>query len=114
MDRSLKAALLSGLVFPGVGQLFLGLRLRGLLFLLPAAAASAYFLARVWGLALAISDDIVAGRVGLDVVDISARIHAQAASSADSMNWAAAIMIGCWVASTADAWYAGRNRGSVR
>lgn len=109
MHRSLKAALLSGLVFPGVGQLFLGLRLRALLFLLPAAAGTAAFLAQVWRLASTIADEIVAGRIGLDVLAISARIDAELAASPASLNWAAAVMIVSWLASTADAWYAGRR-----
>ncbi|WP_256079376.1 hypothetical protein [Massilia sp. YIM B04103] len=45
MPESIKAALLSGLVFPGLGQLiFLKRRARGCLFLLPTIAATIYLL----------------------------------------------------------------------
>lgn len=109
MDRSVKAALLSGLVFPGVGQLFLGLRLRGWLFLLPAAAAAIFFVSRVWAVALQVSEDILAARIAPDLPALVARVHEQAAGSSGPMNWAAGVMIVCWVASTADAWFAGRR-----
>ncbi|WP_150118963.1 hypothetical protein [Massilia sp. NR 4-1] len=45
MPESIKAALLSGLIFPGLGQLvFLKRRARGCLFLLPTVAATFYLL----------------------------------------------------------------------
>ncbi|UMR29822.1 hypothetical protein MJ904_22735 [Massilia sp. MB5] len=45
MPESIKAALLSGLIFPGLGQLvFLKRRARGCLFLLPTLAATFYLL----------------------------------------------------------------------
>lgn len=111
MDRSVKAALLSGLVFPGVGQMFLGLWLRGLLFLLPAGAAAGYFVTRVWTLAMAINADIASGRMPFDPLIVAQRVHEQSATSTGAMNWAALVMIVCWLASTADAWFAGKRRG---
>ncbi|MBB3120895.1 hypothetical protein [Pseudoduganella violacea] len=45
MPESIKAALLSGLIFPGLGQLvFLKRRARGCLFLLPTVASTVYLL----------------------------------------------------------------------
>lgn len=49
MPDSIKAALLSGLIFPGLGQLvFLRRRARGSLFLLPALAATLYLIYAVY------------------------------------------------------------------
>lgn len=109
MDRSSKAALLSALVFPGVGQWYLRRRLRALLFALPALAGAWVFGSHVWALAMSISDQIAAGQVGLDPLDIAARIHQQAAASTGATNLAAGVMIACWVAATIDAWLLGRQ-----
>jgi len=109
MDRSSKAALLSALVFPGVGQWYLGRRLRALLFAVPALAAVWVFLSHAWALAMAINQEIAAGRIGLDPLDIAQRIHQQAASSTGVTDIAAALMIACWAGSAIDAFLLGRK-----
>lgn len=104
MDRTpLQAALLSGLVFPGVGQWYLGRRVRALLFLVPAAGAAWYFGSRVWGLVELINADIAAGRMGFDPLAIAERVHQQAGASTEMMNYAALTMLACWIGSIADA-----------
>ena len=108
MERSVRAALLSALVFPGAGQLYLRLRIRALLFIVPALGAVAVFLAQVWDLVNLISAEIAAGQVGLDPVAIAQRVELQAGSSGGSMDAAVMLMIGCWVVSTVDAWRQGR------
>ncbi len=109
MDRSVKAALLSALVFPGAGQLYLQRRARALLFMLPAAGAAGYFLSCVWDLVNLISAEIAAGTTGLDPSAIARRVEAQAGSSGAYMEAAVIVMIVCWGASTADAWWQGRK-----
>jgi hypothetical protein len=103
MDRFVKAALLSGLVFPGVGQWYLGRRLRALLFIVPAAAAAWYFASRAWSLVEQIEAEVLSGRVGLDPIAIAERVHQQSAGSTAMMNWAALAMLACWIGSVADA-----------
>lgn len=103
MDRSVKAALLSALVFPGAGQYYLGRRLRAIAFGLPALLAAAYVLRSVWGLAVMISAEIESGRVELDPFALAERIHQQGAGHYGSLNLAGLIMLGCWLASIAEA-----------
>ena len=112
MERSVKAALLSALVFPGAGQLYLRLRARALLFIVPALGAVGYFLAQVWDLVNLISAEIVAGRVGLDPVAIAQRVELQAGPAGGLMDAAVIVMIVCWVASTVDAYLQGRRQPS--
>ena len=109
MDRSSKAALLSALVFPGVGQWYLGRHLRALLFAVPAVAAAWVFLSHAWVLAMSINQEIVAGRIGFEPLEIAQRIHQQAATSTGATDLAAALMIVCWAGSAIDAYLLGRK-----
>ena len=103
MNRSVKAALLSALVFPGAGQWYLGRRLRALAFAVPTLVAAGYVLNSIWDLAIRISAEIESGRIGLDPLALAERIHQQGAGNMGSLNLAALVMLGCWIASTAEA-----------
>jgi hypothetical protein len=81
MTTSIKAALLSALVFPGSGHFFLKKHVRGII-LTSATIASLYFL--ISGLvekALNIADKIQRGEVLLDVAAITELVSAQPAGS---------------------------------
>ena len=112
MDRSVKAAMLSGLVFPGLGQLFLKRPLRALAFLAPALAAAVYFSSAVMGPLFAMADEIVSGSMTLDPFLIQQRVE-QSHIDTGMMNFAALVMVVAWVASTIDAWLLGRAQGPV-
>lgn len=108
MDRSLRAALLSALVFPGAGQLYLGRRARGCLFMLPALAAAGYVLAQVFERTSALLDDINSGRLAFDPVLIAARLEQQGQDGAPLTTVAVAVMLACWAVSALDAYRTGR------
>jgi hypothetical protein len=101
MKRKSVAAVLSAVVFPGCGQMYLGQKKRGLLFLAPVVVAVVVVLRFAAQQASAMADDLAAGRLGLDPIAISARLHAQPIPA--SVNVAAAVFIACWVASVIDA-----------
>ena len=107
MDRSAKAALLSGLVFPGVGQLFLKRPLRALVFLAPALIAAVYFSSAVLEPVFAIANDITSGAMAFDPFLIQQRVE-QSRIDSGAMNIAALVMILAWGASIIDAWMVGR------
>ncbi len=107
MDRSVKAALLSALVFPGVGQLFLKRPGRAMVFLVPALAAGAYFANSIMGPVMAIALEISTGQMPFDPWLIQARVEQTRIDTA-SMNGAALVLIVAWVAATLDAWLLGR------
>ncbi|MFL6657493.1 MAG: hypothetical protein ACJ8GW_05435 [Massilia sp.] len=107
MQRPLKAALLSALVFPGVGQLYLGRRLPGALFVLGTLASVAYVvrtLATQFGPLL---DEVQSGRMEPDALLILEKVHAISEQGASGANTGIMLMIALWLASTVHAWMAG-------
>lgn len=106
MDRSTKAALLSALVFPGAGQLFLKCHLRALLFFTPAAGAALYFSAAVMQPLLVIAREITTGAMPFDPFLIQQRVE-QSRIDSLAMNMAALVMLTTWICATIDAWIVG-------
>jgi hypothetical protein len=84
MKRSSKAALLSGLVFPGVGHMVLKHYLRGSALMLSALVALSVILTRVVQQALTIADRIYSGDIPVDVSAI-AEIVSNSTGRADSL-----------------------------
>ncbi|MEJ7808707.1 MAG: hypothetical protein WKG03_22650 [Telluria sp.] len=106
MHRSVKAAVLSGLVFPGAGQLFLKRPLRALVFMVPALLAAIYFSSAVLDPLLAIAHEITSGTMAFDSFLIQQRVE-QSRIDTGMMNIAALVMLLAWIASTIDAWMLG-------
>ena len=109
MKPSIKAALISGLIFPGLGHLALRRGLRGCLFMVPAAIALFYLLARVLELASQLLAELNAGTLALDPVLILERVHASGIDNPTSST-AALVCLLCWVGAVADALWLGRSR----
>lgn len=109
MHRSVTAALLSGLVFPGTGQIYLGRRRRGWLFVLLALAAVLYLATQVMPPVLAIADEIASGTLALDPAAIALRLEQRGQAANPLHTLAALVMLLCWIASTIDAWWLGRK-----
>lgn len=111
MKASIKAALVSALIFPGLGHLVLRRAARGCLFIVPAAAAVLYLLRSVMQLADRIGADINSGALALDPVAILERVHASGVDNAGA-NLAGAVCIACWLGSIADALWLGRRQAN--
>ena len=108
MNRSVKAALLSALVFPGAGQVFLKRGARACLFVLPTIAAITVFVNDALTQATLIADQILAGTAPLDPVALAVRLEQGSGDSA--LGTAAAIvMLVCWIGATVDAYLLGRT-----
>ena len=110
MSRSVSAALLSALVFPGAGQLYLRRRARACLFAIPAAACAYYFVSQMLARVMPMVDQISNGTMALDPVAIAAQLEQHGGSA--RMDIALAIMVLCWVASIVDAWWCGRSNAA--
>ncbi len=108
MERSIKAALLSALVFPGVGHFFLGRRRRAWLFLLPAAVAGAYMASQVFARANAIVDQVLSGAIAPDLDLIMARVSAAPGDEGALLNVAVCVLLACWAAAIVDSFLIGR------
>jgi TM2 domain-containing membrane protein YozV len=111
MNRAVSAALLSALVFPGVGQLYLKRRRRGWLFVLVALVAVVVFMAPILDLVLRISDEVAAGTLPYDPIAIAMRLEDQRRPASALQSLAPLVMVASWIASTVDAWLLGRKTG---
>jgi hypothetical protein len=108
MKSTTKAALVSALIFPGLGHLVLKRPLRGCLFVVPALLAIGFLLRTTLELANTLVGEINSGKLALDPIDIIARIHASGVDS-PSTNAASLVILLCWVGSVADAYWLGRR-----
>ena len=109
MDRSLIAALMSGLIFPGAGQIYLKRHLRGLCFIVPALAGAAYFVKQVLARAMPLVEQVMNGTLAPDPLRIAAELERQGSAAGTATDLAAALMLACWIASIIDAWLLGRR-----
>lgn len=104
MKASIRAALLSGLVFPGLGQFSLRRPKRALAFLAPALAAVLYLGGQVLAQANAIVAKIQDGSMDLDVQRIADMVAAAPPGADETwMTVASAVCIICWAGSVLDA-----------
>jgi hypothetical protein len=101
MKSKFVAALLSGLVFPGVGQYYLKRRGRALLFLAPAAIGGLLYFSHSLAQANAVVDQVMAGKVALDPAAISARL--EAAPMPLSVTISGIVFLVSWVGSILEA-----------
>jgi hypothetical protein len=108
MKKSLKGALLSGLVFPGAGQLWLKCYLRGAALIVVVSAAMAVVVKNASQQAFAILEHMESEG---GVIDIGAILNsAQRASDDAVIKAASALMVLCWVIGIIDAYLVGRKR----
>ncbi|AXA90441.1 hypothetical protein [Massilia sp. YMA4] len=102
MNLRTKAALLSALLFPGLGQaLVLKRPRRALCFIVPALLAMLWLLHAAWTVANLIVDQIGAGTLPLDPVLIQQQI--EATNTGPGGNLAAAVLLIAWLGSILDA-----------
>ena len=102
MKPNTKAALISALLFPGLGQALVLRRTgRALLFIGPALLALLYLLSTAFTVASQIADQITAGTLPLDPQLIAQQI--EATNSSPGGNIAAAVLLVAWLGSILDA-----------
>jgi hypothetical protein len=108
MKKSSKAALLSGLIFPGIGHMVLKQYLRGSVLMLLALAAFSVIVTRVSQRALAIVDRINSGDVPIETGAI-AELVSNSTSGADSFveNTAVIVLGACWLIGIIDSYRLG-------
>lgn len=107
MTKSIKAALLSTLVFPGAGHFFLKRHIRGII-LTVATIASLYFLiSGVVEKALQITDKIQRGQVQLDIAAITELVSAQPTGS-EVITIASYVLMIAWLIGIIDSYRIGR------
>jgi hypothetical protein len=109
VKKSTKAALLSGLVFPGVGHLALKEYLRASILLLAALGAVYVLTTAALDQAMSVVDRINSGEVALDSQAISEAITASSAKTDNRAANASLLILGaCWIFGIVDSWRLGR------
>jgi TM2 domain-containing membrane protein YozV len=108
MRRSISAALLSGLLFPGVGHLYLKQRRRGWVLITISLAAIFTIVWIATQQALTVVDRISSGQIALDSVSIS-QLIADSSSEPDNTvaNSCLVVLFGCWLAGIVDSFRLG-------
>ena len=108
MKKSLKAALLSALVFPGVGHFSLKSHLIGLIFSSTALVGLYFVFVNILEKAQTIVEKIERGEVALDIPSISTMLTEQTSAEAQSMSIAVWVFIIAWLVSIIDSYRLGR------
>jgi hypothetical protein len=101
MKRKSVGALLSALVFPGVGQYYLGRRTRALLFLVPAIVAAIVYVNFTLDQATTMTDQLLSGKIALDPAAVEAQLTAQ--PTPFSVTLAGIVFVVCYVGSIVEA-----------
>ncbi len=107
MKKSVKATLLSALLFPGIGHLVLRSYGRGVVLVLVAGSALAVVVTVTMQKALAIVERINRGEIAADMSSISAHLAADSEGSRLAST-ALSVLLICWLIGIADAWRLGR------
>jgi hypothetical protein len=108
MNHSLKAALWSALVLPGLGQLLLKRYISGVLFALISITALAVILVKVFNIASSITQQIMETTAQLDMPAVIGAIsQSTMISDTQTMNIAFVIFLVTWLVSTLDAYRIG-------
>ncbi|MCK5092999.1 MAG: hypothetical protein KAR30_10775 [Gammaproteobacteria bacterium] len=110
MDKSLKAALLSGLVLPGLGQFFLKRYKRGAVLVLVVLGSMFVIISKALDQAWSILEKIQVEGGTLDMVTIS-NAATQAVSGSDNSAYSLAflLIVVCWVSGVVDAYWVGKK-----
>jgi len=109
VKRSTKAVLLSALVFPGAGHLYLKRWASGIL-LSAAAAIALYLIASVtWYTAMDIASQIQSGAVADDVAMIAALTEQQLQANEGKTNLATLVLGTSWVLGIIGSYWLGRR-----
>ncbi|MEN8142368.1 MAG: hypothetical protein ABFQ82_02070 [Thermodesulfobacteriota bacterium] len=113
MNKALKGALLSGLVFPGLGQVVLKHYKRGVVIMLTVLVSMVVIVVKAIGLALTILEklDLEGGAISLTTIT-DAATQASANSGSPTDNLLLLLIIGCWLISTVDAYLLGKRKDS--
>ena len=111
MNNAIKAALLSGLILPGLGQIALKHYIRGGVIILAFLVSTTVFVAKAAERALAILEkiELEGGIISMDAI-LNATTQASANSGNSTLNLLFLLIGFCWIAGTVDAYIIGRKK----
>ena len=110
MKRSIKAALISGLVFPGLGQIIIGAKKRGWVIVAVTMTSFVVLVNQALQRANELVNQLMANNPTPDMEDIS-RLAEQSTQFSNSplLNTLLIIIFFCWIFGTIDAYRAGNK-----
>jgi hypothetical protein len=110
MKQSIKAALISALLFPGLGQILVLKRYaRGCIFLLPTLAGTLYILRVAMAQVNVLAGQLANGTLPFDITVIAQQIAASR-TNGPAMTAATLACVLCWSASILDAIFFGNDQ----
>lgn len=111
MNNSIKAALLSGLGFPGLGQIYLKHYKRAVVIIVAVVVSMAVVIMEAVRLALTIIDKIKSegGAISMDIIS-DAATQAYTTSSSLTITLGFLSIILCWIIGTVDAYRIGKKK----
>ncbi len=112
MNKAIKAALLSALVFPGSGHLYLKSRRRGLAIMFLTALALVSLVVRATRDMLTILQTLQTQGNNIDLDTLSQVAAATSHSAFSNYGFLVSLLVGCWIFSIFDAYRIGK-RGNV-
>ena len=108
MNKSVKAALLSGLLFPGTGHLLLKRYMRGIALCVTALLCLVIVVGNSIQIALSVRDKIESGEIPLDLQVITEVLAARGGPDFQIVDFAALVLVGCWIVGIVDSYRIGR------
>jgi hypothetical protein len=111
MKPAIKAALLSALVFPGVGQMYLKRTLRGLIPMVLTLAGLGVWIAQATAGALREIEKMQIQGGLLDLNAVAERAAASSASGDGYSPFVVPLIVACWLFSMIDAYRLGKGKG---
>jgi hypothetical protein len=113
LTKSVKASLLSGLVFPGLGHFYLKKYGRGALLAACAAGSLAFLIMDILERARQVAVLIQRGEVASNLDAISSAVSSQSAGNESQLNFVLFVLLLTWLFGVIDSYRAGRI-GNVR
>ncbi len=111
MKNSTKAVILSGLGFPGLGQIIVKCYVRGIVLVIATLAGCVAFIIKAVSIALSILDKISADGGMIDITTVTdAANRAVRNSDNQILKYSLLLMILCWVIGIIDAYIVGRKK----
>jgi len=114
MNRSIKAALISGLVFPGLGHVYLKKYVTGAILLFVAGASAYSVSATAIDTAISVAKEIEAGEVSINEDAIGRLIEQKSQGTATITNLSLVVLTISWVVGIVDSYRVGRSKETAK
>ena len=109
MSKATKAALISALIFPGAGQLFLKKYVTGFSLLGTAVVCLYILITNIINTALQLAEKIQSGQVQVDLSSVTALVSQQIGSEAQQLNIVTLVLVAIWLISIIHAYKSGSS-----